>query len=92
MDLEPESENALKLQRETMDLISKVQKTGANCILQELARGLTFASLARDSRARGDPEDGERQKSVAREAHQTVLKLLLNATFTPEQTNRSRSR
>jgi hypothetical protein len=87
MDLEREIENALKLHRETMDLWPDVQKTGAN-ILQELARGLTFASLARDSLVRGHPEDSERQKALAREAHQAVVKLLGKTIPTAQQNRR----
>ena len=88
MILEREIENALKLHREAMDFTSNGQKTGANFILQQLARGLTFVSLARDSRLRGRPEDGERQEAIGREAHQTVLKLLPTAILTPEQHRR----
>ena len=85
MELEHQIAKALEMQRETARLASNAKRSTASFVLQELATGLTFVQLARDSEKRSEAENASRQKAAAREALQTVLKLLPEVEPTPIQ-------
>jgi hypothetical protein len=76
---------ASKLRGEPKDTVAKAKKNGSEFLLQELAMGLTFAQLAKDSRRRGQLEDADRQKTAAIESYQTALKSLSRSNPTPPQ-------
>ena len=76
---------ARELQNKVAEAISHVTGTGVQFILQELATGIAFAKLAADSRSRGDTAVADDEEERAREALQTVIKFLPEATPTQEQ-------
>ena len=85
MRLEEELEKSKRRQRKISEAISKVQGTGVQFVLQELAMGIAFAKLSHDSRLSGNTESANRQQARAREAHETVRRFLPEATPTSSQ-------
>jgi len=78
-------ENTRQLERDTKETIAKVKNTSVGFLPQELAMGLTFAQLAKNSKKRGQREVADRQKAAAIQAYEMILRFLPEATLTPRQ-------
>jgi hypothetical protein len=85
-------EQAKKLWRETEEIVFVARRFGAEFLIQELDKGITFARLAHDSTAWSWKRGHRWCSAAAREAHETVIGWLPRTTPTPDQEKLIRKR